>query len=257
MGLEPVEMNESLRLGLYAFRTVRKVTQQELADALHISVSTLRKYENGRLGIPNSIIVNILLYLKIPRILIPRIPWLILGPDLYTYEAGSWPGELTEADLVLLEIQAQPSLYNTFPGLDILAASSRMLEYAEFLRPAPPGADRPVNLLEEVVTNPAAKEVFGDSWAVVAGGLALTFRTMGAGLLPPARMTEVLTNCSANPEFERLLAIEELTDDSFTASSVTLRVPESGEYKLHEIIGSGQDFPAQGWKMTSFVRVEP
>ncbi|MBF6182086.1 hypothetical protein [Nocardia otitidiscaviarum] len=61
-----------------------------------------------------------------------------------------------------------------------------------------------------MVTNPAAKEVFGDSWATVAGGLALSFRTMAAGMVP----------------------------------------------QEHEIISCGQDFPAQGWKMTVFVRSE-
>ncbi|MBF6137511.1 helix-turn-helix domain-containing protein [Nocardia otitidiscaviarum] len=258
LGLDPItapnEANHNLREGLIGFRMARGFTRKQLADALAISEETLRKYERGDRGIPNSLVVKAVTTLGIPKMLIPRIPWLLLQ-GLYTYEVGSTPQQLTRADLIQLESQRQPALYNSFPALDILASNTRMLEYAPFLRPAAPGG-RPVNLLEEVVTNPAAKEVFGDSWATVAGGLAVSFRTMAAGMVPQERVEEILARCGTNPDFSRLLVIEGLTEESFTSSRVVMRVPETREYKEHEIISCGQDFPTQGWKMTVFVRSE-
>ncbi|MFJ4652646.1 helix-turn-helix domain-containing protein [Nocardia sp. NPDC088792] len=203
------------------------LTQEEVAARMFISLSLYRKLESGDRPPSGSRLEDWCRAVEAPRWLLKKLVSLAL-PDIghSTIVVGEWPPNLREEDLEHLEAIPLPAYFHRFPEMEVLAANSIAGMAFPWLAPAAPDADRPTNVIEQMMTVPIAREVL-INWEAIVHRMVFSLRTMGPGVVKPERLAQIIETCSTNPEFEWMWNTD-LSEDEFNDSLVLAKNPETG-----------------------------
>ncbi|MFE3259510.1 helix-turn-helix domain-containing protein [Nocardia sp. NPDC059091] len=202
------------------------ITQEEAARRMFISVSLYRKLENGERSMSADRLGDWCAAMDAPMWLLEKMVSLAM-PKASRLAVGTWPPDLRPEDLEHLEALPVPAFFHRFPEQEVLAANRIALEGFPWLAPASPDAERPVNVIEQFMTIPEARELIVN-WESVVRRLLFGLRVMSPGLVEPARLEQILETCRTNPEFERLWAAP-MSEELFNDSLVMVRNPMTGE----------------------------
>ncbi|MEV6071932.1 helix-turn-helix domain-containing protein [Nocardia sp. NPDC052001] len=203
------------------------LTQEEVAVAAVTTLSSLRKWEAGLRNPSPESLAAWCRALDLPDWLQRKVASLVLA-DLDTLQVGTWPATLSDDDLDHLEMTTAPAYYIGFPNLDILAANDAARRGVPSLVPADPSSDRPTNLVEWIMTQPA-RDLLAN-WENVATRLVFLLRVMGPGLVSQQRLDEIFNfgYAQAPREFTRFFRTD-LTKAQTSDDLVLVRNPHTGE----------------------------
>ncbi|MEV6767460.1 helix-turn-helix domain-containing protein [Nocardia sp. NPDC051030] len=214
-----------LALYLRYRREALGLTQEEAARRMFVSLSLYRKFETGERPMSPSRLEDWCAAVDVPVWMLQKMVSLAV-PKLSRVAVGTWPPTLREEDLDHLESLAVPAFFHRFPEYEILAANQAAREAFPWLLPAEPGAKRPVNVIEQMMTVDIAREVLVN-WEEIVHRLLTILRVMSPGIVAPERIAEIVETCRVNPEFERLWTTD-ISEAQFNNSLVTVRDPATG-----------------------------
>ncbi|MGW4248740.1 helix-turn-helix domain-containing protein [Nocardia sp. NPDC004722] len=221
---------ERPEIGVYLRRRREELglTQEEVASAASTTLSSLRKWEAG---LRNPSVEGLAAWCRVlnpPDWMLRKITSLALGglDGLEGLRAETSTPIVAPDDLDHLEAFSGPAYYLAFPQLDVLAANSAARRLAPGLIPAAPGADRPVNVVEWIMTDAARGLIV--NWKDTAIRAIHALRVMGPGLVPQARLDDIFNACyDRSPmEFKRFFAAAPA--DHLDGDELLLRDPVSG-----------------------------
>ncbi|MFE3191802.1 helix-turn-helix domain-containing protein [Nocardia sp. NPDC059240] len=198
------------------------LTQEEVARRMYISVSLYRKLENGERVVSADRLEDWCAAMDAPLWLLEKMVSLAM-PKASSLAVGSWPPDLRQEDLDHLEALPVPAFFHQFPEQEVLAANAIALAGFPWLAPASPDAERPVNVIEQFMTIPEARELIVN-WETVVRRLLFGLRVMSPGVVDPARLEQILDTCRTNPDFDRLWATG-MSEELFNDSLVQVRFP--------------------------------
>ncbi|MVU83029.1 helix-turn-helix domain-containing protein [Nocardia sp. ET3-3] len=226
--LEAVDtIPEQPLLGMYMRyrRELLGLTQEETAQRMFISLSLYRKLENGERALSPERLEGWSRAMEAPVWLLRKMASLAL-PIPSAVESGVWPPALRAEDVEHLEALPFPAFYHRTPEYEILAANQAAREAFPWLLPAPVDAARPVNVIEQMMTVPLAREVL-INWELIVHRLLFILRVNAPGTVAPERLAQILDTCRVNPDFERFWTTD-LSEAEFNDSLVLVRDPETG-----------------------------
>ncbi|WP_040812673.1 MmyB family transcriptional regulator [Nocardia concava] len=204
------------------------LTQEEVARRMFISVSLYRKLENGERAMSADRLEDWCAAMDAPMWMLEKMLSMAM-PRLSRLAVGSWPPALRQEDLEHLEALPVPAFFHRSPEQDVLAANGIALSGFPWLAPASPDAERPVNVVEQFMTVPEARELIVN-WETVVARLLFSVRVLSPGLAEPARIAQILDTCRTNPDFDRLWALgETMSEELYSDSCVQVRFPGTGE----------------------------
>ncbi|MEV6767461.1 helix-turn-helix domain-containing protein [Nocardia sp. NPDC051030] len=235
------------------------LTQEDVARRMFVSLSMYRKLESGERPLTANRLEDWCAAMNAPVWLLEKMVSLAL-PKLASVARGVWPPALRQEDLEHLESFPFPAYFHRFPEFEVLAANATARGAFTWLLPAPPDAERPTNLLEQMMTSPEAQEVL-INWETIVHRLLFAVRVLAPGIVAPERLAQIVETCSANPEFERLWQTdmdEALFNDSlvlardpatgarmsFTIRTYNVYHPENCAYQLFTLTPRGNDTPS-------------
>ncbi|MVU83030.1 helix-turn-helix domain-containing protein [Nocardia sp. ET3-3] len=198
------------------------LTQEDAARLMFISVSLYRKLENGERAMSADRIEDWCAAMDAPKWMLEKMLSLAL-PRLSQLAVGSWPPVLRVEDLEHLEALPVPAFFHRSPEQDVLAANGIALGAFPWLAPASLDTERPVNVLEQFMTVPEARELI-INWETVVHRLLFALRVLSPGLVAPERFEQILDSCRTNPDFERLWAAP-MSEELYNDSCVQVRLP--------------------------------
>lgn len=215
-------------LGMYMRhrREALGLTQDEVARRMFISLSLYRKLENGERALSAERLGDWCAAMDAPLWLLEKMISLAMR-NASNFAVGSWPPALRQEDLDHLDALPYPAYFHAFPEMEVIAANHVARAAFPWLVPASPDAERPVNLVEQFMTVPAAREIIVN-WETIVQRLLYTLRIMGPGNIAPERLAQIVDTCRANPEFDRLWN-STISEELFNDSLVLARHPETGE----------------------------
>ncbi|WP_369635948.1 helix-turn-helix domain-containing protein [Nocardia sp. JMUB6875] len=207
-------------------REVLGLTQEEVARRMYISVSLYRKLENGERALAAERLEDWFAAIDAPVWMLEKMVSLTM-PRLSMLARGAWPPMLRQEDLDHLNALPYPAYFHRFPEYEVLAANPAANAAMPWLAPAPAGAERPVNVIEQMMTVPEAREVLVN-WDTIVHRLLFSLRILAPGVVAPERLAQIIETCSVNPEFERMWNTP-VDQDLYNDSAILVRVPDSGE----------------------------
>ncbi|MEV6101545.1 helix-turn-helix domain-containing protein [Nocardia sp. NPDC051981] len=215
-------------LGMYMRyrREMLGITQEEAARRMYVSVSLYRKLENGERALYGERLEDWCAAIDAPVWMLEKMVSLAM-PKISTLARGAWPPMLRKEDIDHLNALPFPAFFHRFPEYEVLAANPAASGAFPWLAPADPGAERPVNVIEQMMTVPELREVLVN-WDTIVHRLLFSLRILSPGVVAPERLAQIIETCSASPEFERMWNTpvqEELYNDSL----VLVRNPGTGE----------------------------
>lgn len=217
-------------LGIYMRyrRETLGITQEETAKRMFVSLSLYRKLESGERVLTAERLSDWCAVMDAPSWMLEKMVSLTM-PKIVTVARGVWPPVLRREDLDHLQALPYPAFYHRFPEYEVLAANSAATAAFPWLAPAPEGSERPVNVIEQMMTVSEARESLVN-WDTVAHRLLFTLRVLAPGVVAPERLTQIIRTCRANPEFERMWNTP-MDEDVYTDSLMLVRDPEAGELR--------------------------
>ncbi|MFJ9365038.1 helix-turn-helix domain-containing protein [Nocardia sp. NPDC101769] len=223
--IEPVPEQPLLGMFMRYRREQLGLTQDEVARRMFVSLSLYRKLETGDRPMSPDRLVDWSRAMEAPVWLLRKMGSLAL-PMPSVVEAGVWPPVLRAEDIEHLESLPFPAFYHRTPEYEILAANQAAREAFPWLLPTHPDADRPANVIEQMMTQPIAREVL-INWELIVHRLLFILRVNAPGIVAPERLAQILDTCRVNPDFERFWTTD-LSEAEFNDSLVLVRDPESG-----------------------------
>ncbi|GAB3209766.1 hypothetical protein GCM10027262_32360 [Nocardia tengchongensis] len=202
------------------------ITQDEIARRMFISVSLYRKLENGDRALSPERLADWCVATEVPRWMVEKMVTLAV-PRIMTLARGAWPPALRQEDLDHLYALPFPAYFHRFPEYDVLAANPAATGAFPWLAPANPDAERPVNVIEQMLTVPELRELLVN-WETIVHRLVYGLRVITPGIIAPERLAQIIETCSVNPEFERMWNTP-MDEELFNDSLVQVRNPETGE----------------------------
>ncbi|MFD7841669.1 helix-turn-helix domain-containing protein [Nocardia sp. NPDC059764] len=215
-------------LGMYMRyrRETLGITQEEAARRMYVSLSLYRKLENGERALSGDRLEDWCKAIDAPVWMLEKMVSLAM-PKISTLARGVWPPQLRQEDLDHLNALPYPAFFHRFPEYEVLAANPAALGALPWLAPAPLNAERPVNVIEQMMTVPEAPEVLVN-WDTIVHRLLFSLRILGPGVVAPERMSQIIETCSTNPEFARMWATP-VSEELYNDSAILVRNPESGD----------------------------
>lgn len=201
------------------------LTQEEVARRMFVSVSLYRKLENGERPVSPDRLADWSVAVEAPEWLLRKMVSVAL-PTLTSIESGVWPPALREEDIEHLEALPFPAFYHRVPEYEVLAANQAARDAFPWLVPAAENADRPTNVIEQMMTIPEAREVL-INWELIVHRLVFVLRVNAPGSVAPERLAQIIETCKSNPDFERFWNTD-ITEDQWNDSLVLVRDPETG-----------------------------
>lgn len=201
------------------------LTQEDVARRMFVSVSLYRKLEKGERPLSASRLADWCAATDISLFLLRKMVSLAL-PNLSSVSIGTWPPKLRTEDLEHLEALPYPAFYHKFPEYEILAANQLARQAFPWLIPTSADAERPANVIEQMMTVDLAQQVL-INWEEIVHRLLFGLRMYAPGVVEPERLTQIIETCRVNPEFERLWTTD-MSEDQFNNSLVLVRDPETG-----------------------------
>ncbi|MEU1428233.1 helix-turn-helix domain-containing protein [Nocardia sp. NPDC005746] len=201
------------------------LTQDDVARRMFVSLSLYRKLENGERPMSPERLADWSRAMDAPAWLLRKMASLAL-PMASAVEAGVWPPALRAEDIEHLEALPFPAFYHRTPEYEILAANQAAREAFPWLLPTRADAERPANVIEQMMTEPIAREVL-INWELIVHRLLFILRVNAPGTVAPERLAQILETCRVNPEFERFWTTD-LSEEQFNDSLVLVRDPETG-----------------------------
>ncbi|OJF82848.1 helix-turn-helix domain-containing protein [Nocardia seriolae] len=228
MGDVVTPIPEQPLLGMYLRhrREAQGLTQEETARRMFVSVSLYRKLENGERTVSADRLEDWCAAMDVPVWMLEKVVSLTL-PRVSTFARGTWPPQLREEDLEHLEALPYPAYFHRFPEYEVLAANRAASGEFPWLAPASPDAERPVNVIEQFMTVPEARELLVN-WDTIVHRLVFGLRYMSPGVVAPERLAQIIETCSVNPEFARMWNTP-MEEDLFNDSLVLVRNPQTAE----------------------------
>ncbi|MGV9838398.1 MmyB family transcriptional regulator [Nocardia niigatensis] len=206
-------------------REVLGITQEEAARRMFISVSLYRKLENGERALSAERVEEWCAAMDAPMWLLEKMISLAM-PKVSTFARGIWPPALRQEDLDHLNALPYPAYFHRFPEYEVLAANQAAGGAFPWLSPASADAARPVNVIEQFMTVPEARELLVN-WDTIVHRLVFGLRVLSPGIVAPERLAQIVETCSVNPEFERMWNTP-MDEEVFNDSLVLVRDPATG-----------------------------
>ncbi|MEC3916980.1 helix-turn-helix domain-containing protein [Nocardia sp. CDC160] len=215
-------------LGMYMRyrREILGLTQEEAARRMYVSVSLYRKLENGERVLSGARLEDWCAAVGAPIWMLEKMVSLAM-PKISTLARGAWPPRLRKEDLDHLNALPFPAYFHRFPEYEVLAANPAANAAMPWLAPAAPDAERPVNVIEQMMTVPEAREVLVN-WDTIVHRLLFSLRILSPGVVAPERLAQIIETCSAHPEFERMWNTP-VDEDLYNDSAIQVRIPGTGE----------------------------
>ncbi|MFE3189072.1 helix-turn-helix domain-containing protein [Nocardia sp. NPDC059240] len=197
------DAGSGITLGAYLKRERLRndMTQRAVADALHMSTSGYEKIENGQ-RVPHLTTVNALARLfELPSDR-RRVLWSIAtGDDLaVTAEA---PDGVSEGMLVVMRNLRGPAFLHQVPEYNVIAANQRAVRMFPWLDPRLGSADRPINVIVQMMTDPRAQQMLAN-WDAVVHRLVFGLQEYSLANMAAEKVRAIRDACRVNPEFERM-----------------------------------------------------
>lgn len=202
------------------------ITQEETARRMFVSLSLYRKLENGERALAAERLADWCAAIDAPSWMLEKMVSLTM-PKISTVARGVWPPMLRKEDLDHLDALPFPAFYHRFPEYEVLAANPAANSAFPWLAPAPEGAERPVNVIEQMMTVPEARELLVN-WDTIVHRLLYSLRVLAPGVVAPERLAQIIETCQVNPEFERMWNTS-MDEDLYNDSLVLVRDPAGGE----------------------------
>ncbi|MEC3951856.1 helix-turn-helix domain-containing protein [Nocardia sp. CDC153] len=221
-------MPEQPLLGMYMRyrREMLGVTQEETARRMFISLSLYRKLENGERAVAPERIEDWCAAMDAPMWMLEKMVSLAM-PRVSNFARGTWPPQLRQEDLDHLNALPYPAYFHRFPEYEVLAANPAATGAFPWLAPSDPDAERPVNVIEQFMTIPEARELLVN-WDTIVHRLVFGLRVLSPGVVAPERLAQIIETCSANPEFARMWNTP-MEEKLFNDSLVQVRTPGTDE----------------------------
>ncbi|MGW4354896.1 MmyB family transcriptional regulator [Nocardia sp. NPDC004582] len=219
---------ESSMLAMYMRyrRETLGITQEEIARRMYISLSLYRKLESGERALSPKRLEDWCAATEAPLWMLEKMVTHAV-PKIMTIARGTWPPALRQEDLDHLHAIPYPAYFHRFPEYEVLAANAAATGAFPWLAPAGYDADRPVNVIEQMLTVPEMRELLVN-WDTIVHRLVFGLRVLSPGIIAPERLAQIIETCSVNPEFERMWNTP-MEERLFNDSLVQVRLPESGE----------------------------
>lgn len=200
------------------------LTQQDVAKRMFISLSLYRKLEKGERPLTGSRLEDWCRAMDAPVWLMEKMATLAL-PGISTIAVGKWPPVLSQEDLDHLECFPFPAFYHKFPEYEVLAANQVAREAFPWLHPAPPEAERPTNVIEQMASVPEARASL-INWYEIVHRLVYILKTSAPGIADPVRLAQILETCRREiPEFETMWNTE-MDEETYNRATALVRTPD-------------------------------
>ncbi|GAB2528425.1 helix-turn-helix domain-containing protein [Nocardia heshunensis] len=235
MGADSAEpdVGNGITLGAYLKRERLRndMTQRAVADALHMSTSGYEKIENGQ-RVPHLTTVNALARLfELPSDR-RRVLWSIATGDDLAVTAQA-PDGVSEGMLVFMRNLRGPAFLHQVPEYTVIAANQLAVRLFPWLDPRLGTADRPINVIVQMMTDPRAQQILVN-WAAVVHRLVFALQEYSLANMPAEKVRAIREACRSNPEFERMWNTpcppEIRADDTAVA-----RDPDTGELAVYQL----------------------
>ncbi|GAB3209767.1 helix-turn-helix domain-containing protein [Nocardia tengchongensis] len=215
-------------LGMYMRhrRETLGLTQEDTARRMFVSVSLYRKLESGERAMTAERLEDWCAAVDAPSWMLEKMVSLTM-PKISTVTRGVWPPMLRREDIEHLNALPFPAYYHRFPEYEVLAANPVANGMFPWLAPAAPNTERPVNVIEQMMTVPEARELLVN-WNTIVHRLVYSLRVFSPGVVAPERLAQIIETCSVNPEFERMWNTS-MDEDLYNDSLMLVRNPESAE----------------------------
>ncbi|MGW4531238.1 MmyB family transcriptional regulator [Nocardia sp. NPDC004340] len=202
------------------------ITQEEIARRMYVSLSLYRKLESGERALTPERLEDWCVAAEAPMWMLDKMVTLAV-PKIMTIARGAWPPELRQEDLDHLHGLQFPAYFHRFPEYEVLAANEAATAAFPWLAPAGTDAERPVNVIEQMLTVPEMRELLVN-WDTIVHRLVFGLRVLSPGIIAPERLAQIIETCGVNPEFERMWNTP-MEEWLFNDSLVQVRHPASGE----------------------------
>lgn len=223
--IDPVPEQPLLGKYMRLRREGLSLTQEEVAARMFISLSLYRKLESGDRPPSASRLEDWCRAVEAPPWMVRKLVSLAL-PNMATLARGAWPPVLTDTELELLELFPFPAYYHRFPEMEVVAANQAARAAFPWLDPTNSNSDRPVNLVEQMLTNETARAIL-INWEEIAHRMLYVLRLVAPGITPPDRLAQIIETCRTNPDFDRLWATD-MSEEQYNRAVALVRDPVSG-----------------------------
>ncbi|MGN2642276.1 MmyB family transcriptional regulator [Nocardia takedensis] len=203
---------------LREYRDRKGYSRAQVAARGHLSASLLEKWELEGAIPSRDKLEAWFAALRVP----PRYREKIISlttPELYRYDTGPWPAVATTDDVRHLEHLPDPACYQQMPVYDLIAANAAFYRLFPGLQPPAPGHG-PTNIIEWQLLHPAARRSIRN-WYQRTHEMLSDFRIMAPGCAPQGRIDDIITECRAAPEFNRMWSTDPADHDQ-TDPTVTI-----------------------------------
>ncbi|GAB2504587.1 hypothetical protein GCM10027167_00320 [Nocardia heshunensis] len=223
--IAPVPEQPLLGLFMRYRRESLGLTQEEVARRMFVSVSLYRKLESGERPMSTDRLADWSVAMEAPEWLLRKMVSVAL-PKLTSVEAGVWPPALRAEDIEHLESFPFPAFYHRVPEYEVLAANEAARQVFPWLLPTAEDADRPTNVIVQMMTTPIAREVL-INWELIVHRLLFVLRVNAPGSVAPERLAQIVDACRSNPDFERFWNTD-MREEDWNDSLVRVRDPKTG-----------------------------
>lgn len=225
-GIEPIPEQPLLGMYMRYRRETLGLTQEETARRMYVSVSLYRKFENGERALSVDRLEDWCVAMDAPVWMLEKVISLMM-PRVSTIVRGTWPPALRQEDVDHLDALPYPAYFHRFPEYEVLAANQAASGAFPWLAPTGSDAERPVNVIEQFMTIPEARELLVN-WDTIVHRLVFGLRVLSPGVVAPERLAQIIETCSVNPEFARMWNTP-MEEKLFNDSLVLVRNPATGE----------------------------
>ncbi|MFC4125573.1 helix-turn-helix domain-containing protein [Nocardia rhizosphaerae] len=219
------------------------LTRSGLSAVAGISAGLIQKIEQGTRSPTLEALTALCDALQIPEPFRDHLVSLSLAPR---YDKPAPPRvPIPETEQLLLDGFAYPASLQSFPTFDVLAVNAPWARQFPGLLPG-------TTLLEWMLLDPAARRVVVE-WERQIHASVYSFRVIGPGVVPQARIDELVASCSRAPEWERLWTTEPAPPYGIDSPELLVRHVDTGEpiaLALHNL-----DFglPRRTWSLVAMV----